>query len=92
MTASPILRAKNKRELNAKLAGATLGDDTAGDALSWAKKIKKRDKQRLAELAAAEKRAAEEDALDMLAMQDRYTESEFVATRRVCRRHARPHR
>jgi hypothetical protein len=63
-------RVRNRRELNASLKGATLGDadgDT-DDALKWIKKAKKREKE------LAKKRREEMDNMDK-AVQDEYSES-----------------
>ena len=64
------LRVKNKRELNASLKGATLGDPDADDddTLRWIKKAKKREKE------LAKKRMAELENMDKL-FQEEYTES-----------------
>jgi hypothetical protein len=63
---------RNKRELNASLRGATLGDADADtdDALKWIKKNKKREKE------LAKKRQAELESMDKV-FQDEYTESVF---------------
>jgi U4/U6.U5 tri-snRNP-associated protein 1 len=62
---------RNKRELNASLKGATLGDADADtdDALKWIKKSKKREKE------LAKRRQAELESMDK-AFQEEYTESE----------------
>ena len=63
---------RNKRELNASLRGATLGDADADadDALKWIKKSKKREKE------LAKKRQAELENMDKV-FQEEYTESAF---------------
>ena len=63
-------RVKNKRELNASLKGATLGDPDADDddTLKWIKKAKKREKE------LAKKRMAELENMDKH-FQEEYTES-----------------
>ncbi|ORX40646.1 SART-1 protein [Kockovaella imperatae] len=63
-----IAKARNQRDLNAKLKGSTLGDvsnDDGLDAKAWLKKQKKRAKQRENELAA--RRAREQEELDKAA-------------------------
>jgi SART-1 family len=62
---------RNKRELNASLKGATLGDADADtdDALKWIKKSKKKEKQ------LAKKRQVELENMDKV-FQEEYTESE----------------
>ena len=63
---------RNKRELNARLAGATLGDADAGDTddvKRWIKKSKKREKQ------LAQKRMEELEDMDKLLQGEEYTES-----------------
>jgi len=64
-------RSKNRRELNRKLVGATLGDadEDGDDTVKWIKKSKRREKE------LAQKRLVEMDNLDKL-YQDEYTESE----------------
>ena len=66
-------RNKNKRELNRRLVGATLGDEeeSVDDARTWIKRSKKKEK----ELAA--KRQAELDAQDAL-VPESYTESKHL--------------
>ena len=61
---------RNKRELNAKLKGTTLGDaeDDVDDTLKWIKRSKKREKE------LAKKRQEELDNLDKV-LQEEYTES-----------------
>jgi hypothetical protein len=63
---------RNKRELNASLQGATLGDADADtdDTLKWIKRNKKREKE------LAKKRQAELESMDKV-FQDEYTESKF---------------
>jgi len=61
---------RNKKELNASLQGATLGDadvDT-DDTLKWIKRNKKREKE------LAKKRQAELESMDKV-FQEEYTES-----------------
>ena len=62
---------RNKRELNARLKGATLGDadGDADDTLKWIKRSKKKEKE------LAKKRQEELESRDR-AFQDEYTESE----------------
>jgi len=63
---------RNKRELNASLKGATLGDvdvDT-DDTLKWIKRNKKREKE------LAKKRQAEIEDMDKVFQGEEYTESE----------------
>ncbi|KIK63086.1 hypothetical protein GYMLUDRAFT_163684 [Collybiopsis luxurians FD-317 M1] len=64
---------RNKRELNASLKGATLGDadGNGDDTLKWIKKSKKREKE------LAKKRLEELDNMDK-AIQDDYTERDLV--------------
>ena len=61
---------RNKRELNAKLKGATLGDTEADvdDTLKWIKRAKKREKE------LAKKRQEELENMDKV-FQEEYTES-----------------
>ena len=79
-------RVKNKRELNASLKGATLGDPDADgdDALSWVKKSKKREKL------LAKKRMEELENMDRQ-FQEEYTEStcvvHFVSCGVLCTAH-----
>jgi hypothetical protein len=63
-------RVRNRKELNASLKGATLGDadGDADDALKWIKKAKKKEKE------LAKKRREEMDNMDKAA-QDEYSES-----------------
>lgn len=65
-----VSRVKNKRELNASLKGATLGDPDADgdDTLNWIKKSKKREKM------LAKKRMQELENMDKQ-FQEEYTES-----------------
>lgn len=64
-----LCRVKNRRELNAKLTGATLGDDAGDeDTRKWIKKAKKREKE------LAKKRQQEQEHMDKM-FQDDYTES-----------------
>lgn len=77
--ASPHLsdRAKNKRELNAKQTGATLGDESVGNTSSWAKNLKKQAKLKAERKKLEDKRREEEEEMDRLGAEDKYTESEF---------------
>ena len=63
---------RNRKELNASLKGATLGDadGDADDTLKWLKKAKKKEKE------LAKKRQEELDNMDK-AVQDDYSESEL---------------
>lgn len=62
-------RVRNKRELNAKLAGTTLGEaDDVDDLKKWVKKSKKKEKE------LARKRQEELESMDK-AFQADYTES-----------------
>jgi U4/U6.U5 tri-snRNP-associated protein 1 len=63
---------RNKRELNASLQGATLGDADADtdDTLKWIKRNKKREKELV------KKRQAELESMDKV-FQEEYTESKF---------------
>ncbi|KAH7915621.1 SART-1 family-domain-containing protein [Hygrophoropsis aurantiaca] len=68
-----INKVRNRRELNASLAGATLGDpdgDTE-DALKWIKKAKKREKE------LAKKRQAELENMDKV-FQNEYSEKDLA--------------
>ena len=67
---------RNRKELNASLKGATLGDadGDADDALKWIKRAKKKEK------ALAKKRQEELDNMDK-AVQDDYSESELAVSR-----------
>ena len=64
---------RNKRELNAKLKGATLGDaeGDVDDTLKWIKRSKKKEKE------LAKKRQEELEAMDKAFQGDDYTESAF---------------
>lgn len=64
------IRVRNKRELNTKLKGATLGDieGDVDDTLKWIKRSKKKEKE------LAKKRQQEFESMDK-AFQDEYTES-----------------
>ena len=66
---------RNKRELNAKLKGSTLGDAEADvdDTLKWIKRSKKKEKE------LAKKRQQELESMDKM-IQDDYTESESVVS------------
>ena len=66
-----LIRAKNKRELNAKLKGSTLGDaeDDVDDTMKWIKRSKKKEK------ALAKKRQEELEHMDKVFQGDDYTES-----------------
>lgn len=68
-------RARNKRELAAKLTGSTLGDQPTEDAAAWAKKARKRAKELAAERALVAKREQEQLELDELGKADLYSES-----------------
>ncbi|KAH8994948.1 SART-1 family-domain-containing protein [Lactarius akahatsu] len=67
-----ISKVRNKRELNASLNGATLGDADADtdDTLKWIKKSKKREKE------LAKKRQAELESMDKV-FQEEYTEKDL---------------
>ncbi|KAI9461625.1 SART-1 protein [Lactarius psammicola] len=67
-----IAKVRNKRELNASLNGATLGDADADtdDTLKWIKKSKKREKE------LAKKRQAELESMDKV-FQEEYTEKDL---------------
>ncbi|KAJ7104143.1 SART-1 family-domain-containing protein [Mycena belliarum] len=68
-----ITKLKNRRELNASLKGATLGDaDGDEDTLKWIKKSKKREKE------LAKKRLAELESMDKVFQGDEYTERDLV--------------
>ena len=62
---------RNKRELNARLKGATLGDldGDVDDTLKWIKKSKKKEKE------LAKKRQEELENMDKVFQGDEYTES-----------------
>ncbi|EJF64961.1 SART-1 protein [Dichomitus squalens LYAD-421 SS1] len=68
-----IAKAKNKRELNAKLKGATLGEaeGDVDDTLKWIKRSKKREKE------LAKKRQEELENMDKLLLGDDYTEKDL---------------
>ncbi|KAI5119438.1 hypothetical protein M0805_008377 [Coniferiporia weirii] len=68
-----IAKVKNKRELNASLKGATLGDADADtdDTLKWIKKSKKREKL------LAKKRMEELENMDKQFQGDEYTEKDL---------------
>ncbi|EJD06694.1 SART-1 protein [Fomitiporia mediterranea MF3/22] len=68
-----IAKVKNKRELNASLKGATLGDADAeaDDTLKWIKKAKKREKE------LAKKRVEELENMDKQFQGDEYTEKDI---------------
>ncbi|TFY83285.1 hypothetical protein EWM64_g731 [Hericium alpestre] len=68
-----IAKVRNKRELNASLTGATLGDADADtdDTLKWLKKAKKREKE------LAKKRQAELESMDKLLQGEDYTEKDL---------------
>ncbi|KAF9267736.1 SART-1 protein [Marasmius fiardii PR-910] len=69
--ADRIAKARNRRELNASLKGATLGDaDGDDDALRWIKRSKKKEKE------LARKRLEELDNFDK-AIQEEYTERDL---------------
>ncbi|KAH7884745.1 SART-1 family-domain-containing protein [Phlebopus sp. FC_14] len=68
-----IAKVRNRRELNASLAGATLGDpdgDTE-DTLKWIKKARKREKE------LAKKRQQELESMDKVFQGDEYTEKDL---------------
>ncbi|KAI0303755.1 SART-1 protein [Multifurca ochricompacta] len=67
-----IAKVRNRRELNASLKGATLGDADADtdDTLKWIKKSKKR------EMELAKKRQAELESMDKV-FQEEYTEKDL---------------
>ncbi|KAI0684101.1 SART-1 protein [Cytidiella melzeri] len=68
-----IAKVRNKRELNAKLKGATLGDveQDVDDTLKWIKRSKKKEKE------LAKKRQQELEAMDKM-VQDEYTEKDLA--------------
>ncbi|PCH42395.1 SART-1 protein [Wolfiporia cocos MD-104 SS10] len=68
-----IAKVRNRRELNAKLKGSTLGDvdGDVDDTLKWIKRSKKRDKE------LAKKRQEELENMDKV-FQDEYTEKDLV--------------
>ena len=63
---------RNKRELNAKLKGTTLGDaeGDVDDTLKWIKRSKKREKE------LAKKRQEELESMDKM-LQEEYSEREY---------------
>ena len=65
-------RVRNKRELNAKLKGTTLGDadGDADDTLKWIKRSKKKEKE------LAKKRQEELENMDKVFQGEEYSESE----------------
>lgn len=65
---------RNKRELNAKLKGSTLGDadGDVDDTLKWIKRNKKKEKE------LARKRQQELESMDKVFQGEDYTESEYV--------------
>ena len=69
-----MLRVRNKRELNTRLKGATLGDvdGDADDTLKWIKRSKKKEKE------LARKRQEELEAMDKAFQGDDYTESASI--------------
>ena len=66
-------RVRNRRELNASLTGATLGDagGDSEDTLKWIKRAKKRDRE------LARKRQLELENMDKVFQGDEYTESAY---------------
>ncbi|KAI0322600.1 SART-1-domain-containing protein [Amylostereum chailletii] len=68
-----IAKVRNKRELNASLKGATLGDNDpdADDTLKWIKKTKKREKL------LAKKRQEELESMDKVFQGEEYTEKDL---------------
>jgi hypothetical protein len=73
------LRVRNKKELNAKLKGATLGDadPDVDDTLKWLKRSKKKEKE------LAKKRQEELENMDRAFQGADYTESEWH-NRKLC--------
>ncbi|KAK7033142.1 SART-1 family-domain-containing protein [Favolaschia claudopus] len=68
-----LSKIKNRRELNASLKGATLGDaEGDDDTLKWIKKSKKREKE------LAKKRLAELESMDKVFQGDEYTERDLA--------------
>lgn len=65
---------RNRRELNASLTGATLGDPDgeAEDTLKWIKKAKKRERE------LARKRQLELENMDKIFQGDDYSESTYL--------------
>ncbi|KAH9945190.1 SART-1 protein [Epithele typhae] len=68
-----IAKQRNKRELNAKLKGATLGDadGSVDDTLKWIKRSKKKEKE------LAKKRQEELENMDKMFQGDDYTEKDL---------------
>ncbi|KAI0775208.1 SART-1 protein [Trametes elegans] len=68
-----LAKVRNRRELNAKLKGATLGDAEADvdDTLKWIKKSKKREKE------LAKKRQEELESMDKMFQGEEYTEKDL---------------
>jgi len=66
-------RVRNRRELNASLTGATLGDPDGDseDTLKWIKRAKKRERE------LARKRQLELENMDKVFQGDEYTESTY---------------
>ncbi|KAH8099921.1 SART-1 protein [Cristinia sonorae] len=69
-----IAKVRNKRELNAKLKGSTLGDadDGTDDTLKWIKRSKKKEKE------LAKKRQEELEDMDKLFQGEEYTEKDLA--------------
>ncbi|KAI0956196.1 hypothetical protein AcV7_006656 [Taiwanofungus camphoratus] len=69
-----IAKVRNRRELNAKLKGSTLGDANVDvdDTLKWIKKTKKREKE------LARRRQEELENMDKVFQGDEYTEKDLV--------------
>ncbi|KAF9238499.1 SART-1 family-domain-containing protein [Melanogaster broomeanus] len=69
-----IAKVRNRRELNASLTGATLGDPDgdAEDTLKWVKKAKRREKE------LAKKRQQELENMDKVFQGEQYTEKDLV--------------
>jgi hypothetical protein len=67
-------RARNRQELNRKLNGSTLGDESSGDTKAWLKQ-QKRANEIAADKARVAKREKEEADLDALGYDELYTES-----------------
>jgi hypothetical protein len=67
-------RARNRRELNKKLSGPTLGDESSGDTMAWLKQ-QKRANEIAVDKARVAKREKEEADLDALGRDELYTES-----------------
>ncbi|TFK75251.1 SART-1-domain-containing protein [Pluteus cervinus] len=72
--ADKIAKVKNRRELNASLKGATLGDADADtdDPLKWIKRSKKKEKE------LAKKRLQEQEHMDKMFQGDEYTERDLA--------------